>query len=365
MILTNTGTNVAEINIFAIIMEFRTQVNPRPSRQKIDYSMNGLSIGSCFAESMAAMLLRAKFHIVSNPFGVLFNPASIADSINMLNSGRVFTMNDLVREGDIWSCFSFHGSFSSTDPGKALEKMNMAVRLGGEALRKADYVILTFGTAWVYELNPDYGAKDEGNDENLYERAKRLVREIAKPKVVANCHKFPAKTFNRRRLSVSEIVDICTLLLRTLLADKHVIITVSPVRHVKDGLEENSISKATLLLAASELAAAFENVDYFPSYEIVNDELRDYRFYKEDMVHPSDQTVKYIWELFAGTFFSKKTVEMVEEIEKIVTASEHRPLNPDSAVHRRFLRSMMKKAEALQKKHPIIDLSQEISYFGS
>lgn len=345
-------------------MEFRTPVNPKPLGRKIDYSMNGLSIGSCFAESVAARLRRAKFPVASNPFGVLYNPVSIADSLNTLVDGRQFSKDDLVREGDLWSSFAFHGSFSSTDPEKALAAMNRAVDEGGRALAKADYVILTFGTAWIYELNPEYAAR-ESDDENIYLRAKRLVRELARPKVVANCHKFPARAFNRRRLSVGEIVDIYSIFFRTVLADKSVILTVSPVRHIKDGLEENNVSKATLLLAASQLASAFGNVDYFPSYEIVNDELRDYRFYKPDMVHPSDQAVEYVWELFAGALFSKKTAEAVGEIEKIVSAAEHRPLNPGSASHRRFLRSMLKKAEALQKRYPAIDLSPEIEYFGA
>lgn len=346
-------------------MEFRTKVNIRPFRHKIDYSMNGLSIGSCFAENMASKLRMAKFRIESNPFGVLYNPYTVADTLDSLNTAKVFTEEDLVREGDLWSSFSFHGSFSSTDPGKALEAMNEAVLQGREALAKADYVILTFGTAWVYELNPDYGAKDEDGGESLIMRAKRIVREMARPRIVANCHKFPAKAFSRRRLSVGEIVDIYSILLDTVLKDKLVLLSVSPVRHIKDGLEENNVSKSTLLLAVAELAAKYENVDYFPAFEIVNDELRDYRFYKEDMVHPSDQAVEYVWQIFGETLFARKTAETVEEVRQIVAAAAHRPLNPESASHRRFLRSMLRKAEALQKKHPSIDLSREIEYFGS
>lgn len=345
-------------------MEFTTKVNIKPFGRKIDYSMNGLSVGSCFAENIAAKLRSAKFRIVSNPFGVLYNPYSVADTIDSISSGRVFTEDDLVREGDVWSCFSFHGSFSSTDPQKALDAMNAAVKEGQKALRQADYVILTFGTAWVYELDPDYG-EAAGADESLIMRAKRIVREMARPKVVANCHKFPAKAFSRRRLTVAEVVDIYSLLLDTVLAGKQVIMSVSPVRHVKDGLEENSVSKATLLLAVSELAAKYDDVEYFPSFEIVSDELRDYRFYKEDMVHPSDQAVEYIWQKFMETAFSKKTIDTVGEVRSVVAATEHRPFNPDSAAHRRFLRSMLKKAETLQKKCPAVDLSREIEYFGA
>lgn len=344
-------------------MEFRTHITPGPYRYKIDYSMKGLSIGSCFAENVAARLKRAKFPIISNPFGVLYNPLSIAEAVDTLHTGRIFMEDDLVREGDLWSCFSFHGSFSSLDPQKALANMNKAVKDGGKALKKADYVIITFGTAWVYELNPDY-AKGAG-DETLLLRARRLVRELARPRVVANCHKLPARAFNRRRLSVAEIVDIYSLLFDTVIPGKHVILTVSPIRHIKDGMVENSVSKAALIMAASELSGKYSNVDYFPAFEIVNDELRDYRFYKPDMVHPTDQAVDYIWERFSRAFFSKKTYDTLEEIESLISAAEHRPLNPESASHRRFLRAMLKKAEALQKKYPGIGLSAEIEYFGA
>lgn len=345
-------------------MEFRTKVNLKPFRQKIDYSMNGLSIGSCFADNIAARLRRAKFPVENNPFGVLYNPLSVADTLEAINSGRVFTEDDLVRDGDLWSNFSFHGSFSSTDSAKALAAMNDAVKKGRKALKAADYVILTFGTAWVYELNQEYSG-EENEGENLFARARRIVREMARPRVVANCHKFPAKVFTRRRLAVSEIVDIYSILFDTILKGKRVLLSVSPVRHVKDGLDENNVSKATLLLAASELTAKFDNVDYFPAFEIVNDELRDYRFYKEDMLHPSDLAVEYIWDVFRETLFAKKTAEAAAEIQNVVTAAEHRPLNPDSSSHRRFLRSMLKKAEALQKKYPGLDLSKEIEYFGA
>lgn len=346
------------------VMEFHTKLNLRPYRRKIDYSMNGLSIGSCFAENIAAKLRQAKFPVVCNPFGVLYNPYTVADTIDDMDTGKIFAEDDLVREGDLWSCFSFHGSFSSTDPAKALAAMNKAASDGREALRKADYVILTFGTAWIYELNPDYGEADQV-EESLLTRAKRIVRQMARPRVVANCHKFPARAFSRRRLTVGEIVDIYSILLDTVLADKLVLLSVSPVRHIKDGLEENNVSKATLLLAVSELAAKYDNVEYFPAFEIVNDELRDYRFYKEDMVHPSDQAVEYIWKIFGESLFSKKTADTAAEIAQIVNAAAHRPLNPDSLSHRRFLRSMLKKAEAFQKKYPKIDLSQEIDYFST
>ena len=156
-----------------------------------------------------------------------------------------------------------------------------------------------------------------------------------------------------------------SILFDTVLRDKLVLLSVSPVRHIKDGLEENNLSKSTLLLAAAELAAKYENVNYFPAFEIVNDELRDYRFYKEDMVHPSDQAVEYVWDIFGEALFTKKTAETVEEVRHIVMAAAHRPFNPESASYRRFLRSMLRKAEALQKKHPTIDLSREIEYFGS
>lgn len=339
-------------------MQFRTIVETAPSRRAISYATPGLSLGSCFAENIAARMQRAKFPLVSNPFGVLYNPASIASAIELLAAGAEFDDSGLVRDGDLWSSFRFHGSFSSADPSEALARMNGSVAAGAEALRRAEYVLITFGTAWVYELSEefhrDFPPTDAAGGSPFPEGG-----------VVANCHKFPSRYFHRRRMEVGEIEELYSRLIEGgALVGKQVVLTVSPVRHMKDGAAANGVSKATLILAASHLAARYDNVEYFPGYEIVNDELRDYRFYAADMAHPSPVAVDYIWERFSSSFFREDTLRTMASVEKIAAAAEHRPLNPASPSHAEFRRSMLRRIEELAALHPGIDLSAEAAFFA-
>lgn len=305
---------------------------------KIEHTLRGLSIGSCFAENIAARMRRAKFRLMSNPFGVLYNPISIASALETLATGRRFAEADMLECNGLWCSFSFHGSFSTADRGQALDGMNRAVEAGSAALAEADYIIITFGTAHVYEY--------EGS-------------------VVANCHKFPASTFGRRRLGVEEIVERYSALIeRGALQGKRIIFTVSPVRHIKDGLAENNLSKATLLLAIDRLVQKYPAAQYFPAYEIVMDDLRDYRFFKSDMLHPSETAVDYIWKLFRGAAVGERARQAIDEAEKIADAMEHRPFNPDTPQHKAFRAAMLKKTEALQAKYPEIDWSKELDFFS-
>lgn len=321
------------------MMEFRTKVDVVPFGWRIGHDAMGVSLGSCFAGNIAAKLKRAKFPVADNPFGVLFNPVSIADAVEVLAEGRGFTRDDLFYDGDVWGSFAFHGSFSSPDAAQALGAMNRAAEEGRQALERAAYVIITFGTAWVYE-HAETG------------------------RVVANCHRFPAATFRRRRLSVAEITERYDALVAGPLRGKRIILTVSPVRHAKDGFPENTLSKAVLIEAVHELVARHPDAEYFPAFEIVNDELRDYRFYGADMVHPSVVAVDYIWERFREAALTPRAAEAVGEIEKLAAAMEHRPLDPASASHARFLVSMLQRTEALSMRYPEIDFSRELAYFG-
>lgn len=217
--------------------------------------------------------------------------------------------------------------------------MNAALEEGSRALRKADYVIITFGTAWIYALA------------NEPER------------VVANCHKLPAQTFVRRRLTVAEIVARYDELFEGPLAGKHIIFTVSPVRHVKDGLAANTLSKAVLIEAVHAIVDSHANTDYFPAFEIVNDELRDYRFYADDMVHPSAVAVEYIWERFGQTVLTDRAREVAAAVEKIAVAMEHRPLRPGTLAHKKFLESMARQVTALAEQYPEVDFSEKLRYF--
>ena len=303
-------------------MRFRTEISLTPLAEGIDHSAKIFALGSCFAESISERLLRAKFSVTTNPFGVLFNPLSIASAIERLSDTRAFAVCD-IREGkEGFFSFDAHSSLDGKTHTEIFANLNQAVAQGSKALHDAEWVILTFGTAWVYER--------EG-------------------RVVANCHKQPAKEFERRRLSVEEIVERYKTLFEGVLRDKKVVLTVSPVRHVGDGLQENSVSKAILRLAVEELCEQFENAHYFPSYEILIDDLRDYRYYADDLAHPSKMAVDYVWERFCEYALTDKAQELLPKIEQIVSAAEHRPFNPESDAHRAFCRKMLAKAEEMHE----------------
>ena len=324
-------------------MQFQTHIQIRPFEQKIDHSQPILSLGSCFADNIAKLLQRAKFNTTAAPTGILFNPESIARAIERFDRARedkssLPTIEELHQANGVWYNYDFHSSLSHIDANVALAQMNDAVMRGAEALAEAKVVIITFGTAFVYRLN-------ESGD------------------VVANCHKQPQRLFSREMLSAEDIVQRYNALLQGPLADKRVIFTLSPVRHLGDGLEQNSLSKATLRVAIAEIVAKNSNADYFPSYEIMMDELRDYRFYADDMAHPSTLAVEYIWERFTQTALSEATLDAIKRIEHIMAAAEHRPFNPESDAHRAFCRKMLAECELLQRELPGVCLDSEKEYF--
>ncbi len=314
-------------------MKFRTEIEIAKFAEGIDHTDKVFALGSCFAENISERLERAKFSVTTNPFGVLFNPFSIADAIERLNNTRAFAVCE-IREGreDTFFSFDAHSSLDGTTQTEAFANLNRAVAQGSKALQDADWVILTFGTAWVYER--------EG-------------------KVVANCHKQPAKEFTRRRLSVADIVERYDALFEGVLRDKKVVLTVSPVRHIGDGLQENSVSKATLRLAVEELVAKYKNTHYFPSFEILIDDLRDYRYYADDLAHPSKMAVDYVWERFCEYALTDKAQRLLPQIEQIVSAAEHRPFNPESEAHKDFCQKMLAKMEVM----PEIDFTLEREAF--
>lgn len=319
---------------------FRTELTIERPRPFIDHSESGFLAGSCFSENISRKLREAKFRVASNPMGVLFNPMSIHSMFAALVEGKVFAADDVQCDGSgLWFSWSHHGSFSGMDRDKVLEDMNEAAAEGANALERASYVIVTFGTAWIYRL-------------------------AATGAVAANCHKQPAEMFTRHRLSVEEIVAAYSELLDGVLRDKKVIFTVSPVRHLKDGFAENSLSKSILRVAIAELVEKYDNADYFPALEIVCDDLRDYRFYAADMVHPSAVAVDYIWEKFTQYAMPPATTTLLPRIDKLVRAAEHRVMNPESAANAAFREKMRHYAAELQREHPELDLRAEIEYFS-
>lgn len=313
-------------------MKFRTEIEPAPRSVRIGYDNRILTLGSCFAAHIAGRLAAAKFHVIENPSGILFNPLSIAAAIRNYALPAPVFREELEFDGEMWYHFGFHGDFSAPTADEALRRMNAARQAGAAALRTADRVILTFGTAWVYER--------EGQ-------------------IVANCHRRPAAEFTRRRLDVEEIVETIAALLEGPLAGKQILLTVSPVRHLGDGLEGNAVSKAALRLAAEELKQQFRCVDYFPAFEILTDDLRDYRFYADDLVHPAPQAIAYVWEKFVQTALDDRARQLLPEVEAIVAAAAHRPRNPHGEAHRAFCRRQLERIEAI----PEVDFQRESALF--
>ncbi len=316
-------------------MKFRTEIDITPFEGKIDYSSSIMCVGSCFATSIGTELDRVRFRCCVNPMGVLFNPLSIASVIEQLDSGEKIAMNQLEESRDgVWFHYNAHGSLSDQSAHHALERINSAVEVGHKALKGADWVILTLGSAWVYRL------KSSGE-------------------VVANCHKQPAKLFERELLSVEEVISSLDGLVNGALKGKNIVLTLSPIRHLADGLEQNSLSKATLRVAISQICSRYSSVNYFPSYEILLDDLRDYRYYGEDMVHPSKSAINYIWQLFRQAATTPQTQRRIEQVERIVKAREHRPQRRYSSEYAIFCRRNLELIDLEEG----IDLSHEREHF--
>ncbi len=308
-------------------MKFRTETD-FVAKSEISYRDNLMFIGSCFSENIGTYFERHLFRTdLNNPFGILFNPASIAKAVRRLLSETPYSDNDLFLHNGVWNSYDHHSDFSDTEKEKCLAKMNDKLKESSQFLKNATILFITFGTAWIY-------------------------RQKVNGQIVSNCHKMPANTFLREKLSVQDIVNEYTDLFHTFpFSDKktRVIFTVSPVRHTKDGLHENQLSKATLLLAIDELQKRFDFVEYFPSYEMLLDDLRDYRFYNEDMVHPNNTAIKYLTEKLSS-YFSEETKMLMNEAEQIAAAEAHRPFNPQSDEYQKFISSIHNKKNLLMTK---------------
>ena len=313
-------------------MKFRTEIETAPLGVQIGYENRVLALGSCFAAHIARKLAGAKFRVTENPSGILFNPLSIAAAIRSYADPAPVTRGELGFDGEVWYHFGFHGDFSAPTAEEALGRMNAARQAGADALRTADRVVLTFGTAWVYEHAGE---------------------------AVANCHRRPAAEFARRRLSVEEIAETFAELIEGPLAGKQIILTVSPVRHIGDSLAGNAVSKATLRLAAEQLTERFKCTAYFPAYEILTDDLRDYRFYADDLVHPAPQAVDYVWEKFAPTVLTDEALRLLPEAEAIVAAAAPPPPPPPGAAPRAVCRRGRERIAPL----PEMDFQSETAHF--
>ena len=284
-------------------MKFRTEVNIAESEKKIEIEDKIFSVGSCFSSEMSELFDKGQLQTVNNPFGTLFNPYSINNSIKRLHDSDFYKEEELITFNDEYISLDHHSSFDTRFIHQTLEKINSKIIEGNQFLQDTNWVIITYGTSFIYEFEP-------------------------KKKLVANCHKIPQKFFGKRLLTHQELTDSIydTILnLKDICKDDlQILFTVSPVRHTKDGMIENQLSKSKLITAIHKVISEIENCHYLPIYEILMDDLRDYRFYKEDMIHPNSQAVNYIFEKFGNAYFSEETKDFIKENFKIQKALEHR-----------------------------------------
>jgi lysophospholipase L1-like esterase len=308
-------------------MNFRTNIQLQIEENQIDYASKLLLIGSCFSEYISKKLAYYKFDVDSNPFGILFNPKAIeALILNSLNE-KTYSESDVFLLNERWHCFDAHSDLSATDKNELLHNLNLAVKSTNKRLKEATHIIITLGTSFTY----------------------RFIETNA---IVGNCHKVPQKKFAKELLSVDEIVatlkNIC-LQISEVNPKATIIFTVSPVRHIKDGFVENSLSKAHLISAIHKTLGEV-NGKYFPSFEMMIDDLRDYRFYNSDMIHPNETAVDYIWEQFKHVWIQENTFSIMKDVETIQKGMAHKPFNPDSEQHQAFLADLQQKIQSLENK---------------
>lgn len=319
------------------MMLFRTAVDVPESKYKLDYETRSLWIGSCFTENIGSRLSTLKFPALINPFGVLYNPVSVSNSLNILMKRQLFMERDLYFANGLWNSFAHHSEFSDPNPETCLQKINEGIIRANEFLKNSRFLFITFGTARVYQLK-------------------------ATDTTVSNCHKLPHSNFRRKLLEVEDIVNLYSTLLDKLTKfnpQLKVVFTVSPVRHWKDGADGNQVSKSTLILAISKIVELSGNATYFPAYELVMDELRDYRFYTSDMLHVNNQGVDYIWEKFMDTFISPAALPLIKKIRSINHGIGHRPFNPDTKDYRLFLSKLLDQISEVEKIIGSADFSGE------
>ncbi|MGQ1786529.1 MULTISPECIES: GSCFA domain-containing protein [unclassified Saccharicrinis] len=318
---------------------FRTEIKVDESVHKIEYDSQVMFLGSCFSDNMGNKFKEYRLPVLTNPFGVIYNPLSVANTLRSVIRNKTYTESELRYHNDLWLSFDHHGSFSKPDKNETLRLINDKCQISYEYLKRSRFIFITFGTAWVYQLK-------ETNQ------------------IVSNCHKYAARCFNRYLLNIEEIVNTYKLLLTELLVfnpDLKIVFTVSPVRHWKDGAHGNQISKSTLMIAINNLCEMFESCSYFPAYEILMDDLRDYRFYAGDMLHPNSTAVEYIWEKFEISFFSTSTLHYKNEMLNLEKAVKHRALNPATDQHQRFLKKQIEKIEKLMITYPKTDFGNDLN----
>jgi hypothetical protein len=331
-------------------LDFRLELQVKPWKDQIHLKNKIFLIGSCFTEHMSARLRSYRFHILENPHGILFNPHSIAVALKHYHAEKEFKANDVFRHNELWQSWDHHGRFASLHADACIALMNSERKLATSFLKQADWMIVTLGSSFIYELNSGPGFTHEVDF-----------------RPVANCHKVPAQHFRHRLMEEREIVEAIQniiVLARQFHPHLKIIFTISPVRHHREGLVENNRSKGRLHSALATLLETEKHVYYFPAYELVVDDLRDYRFFAEDLVHPNYFATRYVWEKFSAACIDAESISFMERIKKIQDAMHHRPRQPESAQHLAFISKMKEETKKLSGELPYLDFSDALSYFG-
>lgn len=324
-------------------MQFHLGFQPAISQNKITHQDGLLLIGSCFSEHIGNRLSDLKFNVGSNPFGILFNPKSIETTLYRIIEKNYFNESDVFEKDGLWYSFEAHSSIHAETQQDLLDILNNNINIWNERLKQAHWLTITFGSAFAY-------------------------KHVEQTKIVANCHKLPQALFEKILLKTNDIVDDYNVLLNALKQFNptlKIIFTVSPVKHLRDGVVENSVSKSILIQATHQLINDQKQCVYFPAYELVNDDLRDYRFYESDMAHPNKQAIDYVWKRFAEVYFNDKTVAINDKLNHIHQAYHHRLFNKTTSSSVKFKHKFYQQCVNLQAEYPYLDLTKELQYFNN
>ena len=327
-------------------LKFKLSLDAKRSDIKIGYQQKIMLVGSCFSENMTAKFAAHQFEVFENAHGVLFNPVSVANSLQDLIDSKVYSAQDLFYHNDIWNSWNHHSRFSGITPDASLLKINASIQKAHQFLKESSHIIITLGSAWLYHVQTD--------------------APLGKGQVVANNHKGPAKWFTKELMQPNDLkvlLEQMCLNLHAFNPDLHIIFTISPVRHLREGLVENNRSKAALIYAVHELVHQVKNIEYFPAYEYVIDDLRDYRFYAEDLVHPNYAATQYVWEKFVESYMSEETNGLMKQVAELQLAMHHKPFFIGSTEHQKFLQVCISKTERLMQLYPFLALTDHLHFF--
>lgn len=328
-------------------MDFMININIKNLPKPISYQDKILLIGSCFTEHIGNTLDELKFQVLQNPHGILFDPASVCKSLISYTQNKKYSKADLFYLNGVWNSWEHHSRFSHPDAEVSLQLMNDATQKAHAFLKEADWIIITLGSSFSYRLTEiAEGKKGEG---------------------VANCHRAPAQWFAKHLLAIDEtitLLDNCYHQLKRFNPRLNFLFTVSPVRHIRDGVVENNRSKARLLESVHHMVNKFEGLHYFPAYELVIDVLRDYRFYDIDLVHPNYPATSFVLEKFAENCVDASSRQLMQEVKKVIIARKHKPFHPTTDAHQQFLASHFQKVNQLMEKYPFLNLNEEAAYFS-